>query len=75
MALDNRQRAVLTIAALARLVETKRRLAPDDASGLVIVEFLERLVTNGSVSARDEILESYEKHESFERFLAQKAST
>jgi len=47
MALDNNKRAVLSIAALTKLGEMKRRTAPDDASGLVTVEFLERLVING----------------------------
>jgi len=34
MALDNNKRAVLSIAALAKLVEMKRKTALDDASGL-----------------------------------------
>lgn len=72
MALDNKQRAVLTIAALAQLADTKRRLASDDASGLVAVESLERLVINGSVSERDEVLKWFEQDESFERALASK---
>lgn len=72
MALDNNKRAVLTIAALAQLVETKRKLASDDASGQVTVEFLERLVINGSVSERDEVLKWFEQDESFERALASK---
>ena len=69
MELDNNKRAVLSIAALTKLVAMRRGLALDDASGLVTVEFLERLVINGSVSARDEVLKWFEKDESFERAL------
>ncbi len=72
MALDNNKRAVLSIAALTRLVVMKRGIAPDDASGLVTVEFLERSVINGSVSERDEVLKWFEQDESFERALASK---
>lgn len=72
MAFDNNKRAVLSIAALTKLVAIRRGLAPTDASGLVTVEFLERLVINGSVSERDEVLKSFEKDESFERLLASK---
>ena len=72
MAFDNNKRAVLSIAALTKLVAMRRGLAPTDSSGLVTVEFLERLVINGSVSERDEVLKSFEKDESFERALASK---
>ena len=72
MALDNNKRAVLSIAALTKLVSMRRGLLPDDASGLVTVEFLERLVINGSVSERDEVLKFFEKDESFEQALASK---
>lgn len=74
MAFDNNKRAVLSIAALTKLVAMRRGLAPTDASGLVTVEFLERLVINGSVSERDEVLKSFEQDESFERALASKRS-
>lgn len=72
MVIDNNKRAVLSIAALTKLVAMRRGLAPTDASGLVTVEFLERLVINGSVAERDEVLKSFEKDESFERALASK---
>ena len=72
MALDNTQRAVLSIAALTKLVAMKRELTPTDASGLVTLEFLERLVINGSVAERDEVLKRFDKDESFGRVLASK---
>jgi hypothetical protein len=72
MALDNNKRAVLSIAALTKLVAMRRGLMPDDASGLVTVEFLERLVINGSVTERDEVLKCFEKDDSFEMTLASK---
>lgn len=71
MALDTEKRAVLTAAALAHLVDLKK-LTLDDPAGKEIVEFLEKLVTNGSDTDRDEILESFEKDGSFDGFLAQK---
>jgi hypothetical protein len=71
MALDTEKRAVLTAAALEHLVDLKK-LTMDDPAGKEIVEFLETLVTNGSVADRDEILESFHKYGSFDTFLAQK---
>jgi hypothetical protein len=70
MSLENNHRAVLTIAALTKLAVMRRRVAQDDASGLVTVEFLERLVINGSVAERDKVLKWFEQDESFERALA-----
>ena len=72
MAFDNNMRAILSIAALTKLAAIRRGLAPTDSSGLVTVVFLERLVINGSVSERDEVLKSFEKDESFERLLVSK---
>jgi hypothetical protein len=72
MALDNNKRAVLSIAALTKLVAMRRDLMPTDASGLVTVEFLERLVINGSVSERDDVLNWFEKDDSFGQVLASK---
>ena len=72
MALDNHIRAVLTIAALTQLVETKRRLVPDDATGRETIKYLERLVTIGSVTERDAVLRCFSKDESFVRVLAAK---
>ncbi|MES2878358.1 MAG: hypothetical protein V4713_08035 [Pseudomonadota bacterium] len=72
MAFDNHKRAVLSIAALTQLVVMKRGMAPDDAAGRVTVEFLERLVINGSVTERDEVLKAFEKDASFVRALASK---
>jgi len=66
MPLDNKHRAVLTVAALTHLAEMRRKISPHDTSGMVTFEFLERLVINGSVADRDEILKKYEKHESFD---------
>jgi hypothetical protein len=72
MTLDNHQRAVLTIAALTQLVETTRRLAPDDATGRNTMRLLEGLVINGSVTERDEILHGFAKDASFAQVLAAK---
>ena len=74
MALDNNKRAVLSIAALTKLVTMRRGLIPTDTSGLVTVEFLERLVINGSVSERDEVLKWFDEDESFAQVLAAKRS-
>jgi hypothetical protein len=70
LSLDNHRRAVLTIAALTHLVGMKREISPSDASGLVTFEILERIVINGSIEDRDEVLKRFETHESFEWFLA-----
>jgi hypothetical protein len=70
LSLDNNHRAVLTISALSHLVGVKREISPDDAAGLVTYEILERMVINGSIADRDDVLEKYEEHESFEWFLA-----
>lgn len=72
MSLDNNKRAVLSIAALTKLVAMRRELTPDDASGRVTVESLERLVINGSVTERDEVLKCFDKDESFDQVLASK---
>jgi hypothetical protein len=50
----------------------KKGLLPDDASGLVTVEFLERLVINGSVAERDEVLTWFDQDESFDQVLISK---
>ena len=70
MTIDNTQRAVLTINALTQLALLRRNASLDDTSGLVSVEFLERLVINGSVSERDEILNIFRETESFDSILA-----
>ena len=67
MPIDNKHRAVLTIAALTHLVQMKRTISQDDASGLLALELLERSVINGSVADRDEVLKKYERQESFDR--------
>ena len=72
MALDNNKRAVLSIAALTKLVAMRRGLTPTDASGLVTIEFLERLVINGSLSERDEVLKCFDKDDTFGQVLASK---
>ena len=69
MSLDNNRRAVLTVAALTHLVGLKREISPGDAAGLVTFEILERMVINGSIADRDEVLKMYEEHESFEWYL------
>lgn len=70
MTIDNTQRAVLTIGALTQLALLRRNTSPDDTSGMVSVELLERLVINGSVSERDEILQVFMKTESLDSILA-----
>ena len=69
MALDNTERAVLTIGALTKLVQLKKETRIDDASGLMVVEMLERLVINGSVANRDAILLRFKNDESFDSFF------
>jgi len=69
MSLENKRRAVLTVAALTHLVSMKREISPGDAAGMVTYEILERMVINGSIADRDEVLKMYEEHESFEWFL------
>ena len=69
MALDNTERAVLTIGALSKLVQLKKETRADDASGLLVVEMLERLVINGSVANRDAILLRFKNDESFDSFF------
>ena len=54
---------------LTHLASMKREISPGDAAGLVTVEILERLVINGSIAARDDVLRRFEEHESFEWFL------
>lgn len=70
MTIDNTQRAILTIGALTQLALLKRNTSLDDSAGLVSVEFLERLVINGPVSERDEILNVFRVTESFDSILA-----
>lgn len=70
MTIDNHQRAVLTIGALTQLALLRRNTNVDDTSGLVSVEFLERLFINGSVSERDAILKVFRKTESLNSILA-----
>jgi hypothetical protein len=74
MSLDDNRRAVLTIASLTHLLEMKRKIAPNDASGLVVVEILERMVINGSVADRDVVLIQFEEHESFDWYLTAEAA-
>lgn len=69
MALDNTERAVLTIGALTKLVQLKKETRTDDACGLLVVEMLERLVINGSVARRDAILLRFKNDESFDSFF------
>ena len=69
MSLDNKRRAVLTVAALTHLVEMKRKISLGDTEGLVTFESLEQLVINGSIGDRDEVLKKYEEHQSFDWFL------
>jgi len=69
MALDNTERAVLTIGALTKLVQLKKETRADDACGLLVVEMLERLVINGSVARRDAILLRFKNDESFDSFF------
>jgi hypothetical protein len=71
MSLDNNRRAVLTIAALTRLAEMKREIAPGSAFDLVTVEAQERMVINGTVEARDIVLQRYETDGTFEWFSAE----
>jgi hypothetical protein len=52
----------------------KRKIAPNDASGLVVVEILERMVINGSVADRDVVLIQFEEHESFDWYLTAEAA-
>jgi hypothetical protein len=73
LALDNNRRAVLTIAALTHLGGLKREISPGDAAGLAAFEILERIVINGSIEDRDDVLSRYEEHESFEWFLSAEA--
>ncbi len=70
MTIDNAQRAILTMGALTQLALLRRNTSLEDKSGLVSVEFLERLVINGSVSERDEILSIFRVTESFDSILA-----
>lgn len=70
MSLDNNHRAVLTSAALAHLVGMKKEISPGDTASLVTFEILERMVINGSIADRDDVLRRFEEHESFEWFLS-----
>jgi hypothetical protein len=69
MALDNTERAVLTMGALTKLVQLKKETRTDDSSGLLAVEMLERLVINGSIANRDAILLRFKNDESFDSFF------
>jgi hypothetical protein len=74
LSLDNNHRAVLTIAALAHLVGMKKEISPNDAASLVTFEILERMVINGSIADRDDVLRRFEEHESFDWFLAEEVA-
>ena len=74
MAIDSIQRAVLTISALTHLVLLRRNTSLDDISGLESIEFLERLVINGSISERDSVLRMFMETESFDSVLASRRS-
>jgi hypothetical protein len=74
MTIDSDQRAVQTINALTHLVLLRRNTNLDDIHGLESVEFLERLVINGSTSERDEILRMFMETESFDSVLASRRS-
>jgi hypothetical protein len=74
MTIDSNQRAVLTIGALTHLVRLRRNTNLDDIHGLESVEYLERLVINGSISQRDEILRMFRETESFDSVLASRRS-
>lgn len=69
MVLNNTERAVLTIGALTKLVHLKKETRTDDASGLLVIEMLERLVINGSIDRRDAILLRFKNDESFDSFF------
>jgi hypothetical protein len=73
MPIDDNRRAVLTIASLTHLSEMKRKIGPNDASGLVVIEILERMVINGTVADRDGVLKLFDEHESFDWYLAAEA--
>ncbi len=70
LSLDNNRRASLTVIALTHLVDMKRKISPSDMEGMATFESLEQLVINGSVEDRDEVLKKYQKHQSFDWFLA-----
>ena len=72
--IDSIQRAVLTISALTHLVLLRRNTSLDDISGLESIEFLERLVINGSISERDSVLRMFMETESFDSVLASRRS-
>ena len=74
MGIDSIQRAVLTISALTHLVLLRRNTSLDDISGLESIEFLERLVINGSISERDSVLRMFMETESFDSVLASRRS-
>jgi hypothetical protein len=52
------------------LVAMKREIPPGDAAGVMTFEIVERMVINGSVKDRDDLLKRYERHESFDWLLA-----
>ena len=74
MTIDSNQRAILTISALTHLVLLRKNTSPDDIAGLKSVDFLERLVINGSIAERDKILKKFMQTESFDSVLASRRS-
>ena len=74
LSLDNNRRAALTIAALTHLVGMKKEISLGGTANLVTFEILERMVINGSIADRDDVLRMFEEHESFDWFLAAKVA-
>jgi hypothetical protein len=66
MPLDDNRRAVLTMAALTYLAELKRKISQTDPQGMATIEPLERMVINGTVEDRDDVLKKYEAQGSFD---------
>ena len=66
MPLDDNRRAVLTMAALAYLTELKRKISQTAPERLATIVPLERLVINGTVEDRDDVLKKYEAHGTFD---------
>jgi len=69
MAIDNAERAVLTISALTKLGQLRKDTRADDSPGMLVVEMLERLVINGTIANRDAILLRFKNDESFDSFF------
>ena len=66
MPLDDNRRAVLTMAALTYIADLKRKISQTGALGLARIEPLERLVINGTIEDRDDVLKKYEAQGSFD---------